>query len=110
MEKYLGEALKHLERNVEVVEKSVVALQNFQAARIIVNYRKNRGIFRKPGEVLQIMVFYSIKLKTKFWDFFFATTPARADEEIPVFDQCMYSVMIRESGIWRGITLCSRRC
>jgi DNA-binding ferritin-like protein (Dps family) len=96
MEKYLKEALGHLGKNAEIVEKGVVALQNYQAARVVVNNRENRGFLRKPGEIQQIIVFFSIKLKTKFWDFFFATTPARYEKELPFFEQSMYSIVIND--------------
>ena len=96
MEKYLQEGLGRLGKNVEIVEKGVVALQNYQAARVVINNREKGGLFKKPGEIQQIIVFFSIKLKTKFWDFFFATTPARFEKELPIFEQSMHSILFYE--------------
>jgi len=95
MEKYLEEVLKRHGRNFEIVEKGVVALRDYQAARVIINIREKKGPFKKPGEIQQITVIFSIKLKTKLWDFFFATTPARYEKEIPIFEQSIQSIVIK---------------
>ncbi len=95
MEKYLKESLKRLGRNVEVAEQGIVSLQNYQAARIVLYDRKKQGIFKKPGEVLRIVVVYSIKLKNRFWDFFYSTMPVRYEKELPIFEQSIHSVLIK---------------
>lgn len=95
MEKYLKEGLGRLGKNVEIAEKGIIALQNYQAARVVMNSRENRGMFKKPGDVLQIVVVYTIRVTSRFWDFFFSTTPARFAKESLIFDQSMHSVEIK---------------
>ena len=69
LESYLEKSLKTLGRNVDIGEKGLVALQNYQAARVVTYVRENRGLFKKPGEINQVLWTYTIKESHRFLEF-----------------------------------------
>jgi len=95
LEKYLDESIKQLGKNGKLVEKGLVNLQNYQAARTVLHYMKNAGLFKKPTITLQIAVIYTIKVTSRIWNFFYFTTPARYEIESPIFEQSIDSVLIK---------------
>jgi len=95
LEKYVEQNEKQLGKNGKLVEKGLVNLQNYQASRLVLHYLENAGLFKKPTKVLQIAVVYSIKVTSRIWNFFYFTTPARFDLELPLFEESIDSVHIK---------------
>jgi hypothetical protein len=94
MEKYLVEAKKRIGKTVIFAEEGTSATKNYSAARLVIFNRETKGIFKKPGEINQKILVYSIKTRTRFWDFFFGATPGKFEELLPVFELCIDSVVL----------------
>jgi hypothetical protein len=72
MEKYIKECKKRLPKKMVITEEGASQTRNYPAARILLFEQESKGIFKKPGKIVQNFLFYSIKTRTKFWDFYFA--------------------------------------
>jgi hypothetical protein len=95
IEKYLAEFSKKLGKQYKLVEEGLVTLQNYQAGRVIIHIMEKAGLFKKPTKILQIGIVYTMKVGSRVWNFFYYTTPARYDLELPVFEQSVDSVLIK---------------
>jgi len=95
IEKYLQEAKKRLGRNVNYIEEGISATQNYSAARLVIFEKQSKGLFRAPGEVIRKVLLYSIKMRTRFWDFFYSAKADIFDDLVPVFEKSIDSVVIK---------------
>lgn len=95
MEKYIKECKKRLPKKMMITEEGASQTRNYPAARILLSEQETKGLFKKPGKVVQNFLFYSIKSRIKFWDFYFASMNEKFEEMLPVFEQIMDSVEIK---------------
>jgi hypothetical protein len=95
LEKYIDQSIKKIGKKGKLIEKGLVNLQNYQASRVVMHYMENAGLFKKPTKTLQIAIIYSIKVSSRIWNFFYFTTPARYEIELPYFEESIDSVIIK---------------
>jgi hypothetical protein len=95
MEKYIKESKKRLPKKMVITEEGASQTRNYPAARILLYEQESKGLFKKSDKIVRNLLFYSIKTRTKFWDFTFASGHEKFDEMLPIFEQIMDSVELK---------------
>jgi len=95
MEKYIKESKKRLPKKLVITEEGASQTRNYPAARILLYDQESKGLFKKPDKIVRNFLFYSIKTRTKFWDFTFASMHEKFEEMLPIFEQIMDSVELK---------------
>lgn len=95
LDAYLDRAIQHLPRRIHLIERSLVSLERYQAARLVLEF--------KAQNVHTKQMAYVVKSESAVWVVTYTTGADEFEQRLPVFEESIQTFKVGAQPLWQNI-------